>query len=100
MPTPRPPGVRCADVNEEQFVLAHNSLPKLLLEILVVVGFRSARIALALLNQIALASEPAQILAAGSLYRLGQLLRQEPLGAILSMAFVVMIGRHPWRPKL
>jgi hypothetical protein len=29
MPTPRPPGVRCADVNEEQFVLAHNTLPKL-----------------------------------------------------------------------
>ena len=29
MPTPRPPGVRCANVNEEQFVLAHNSLPKL-----------------------------------------------------------------------
>ena len=29
MATPRPPGVRCADVNEEQFVLAHNSLPKL-----------------------------------------------------------------------
>jgi hypothetical protein len=58
-----------------------NSLPKLLLEVLVVVGFRFARIALALLNQIAFASEPAYILAAGSLYRLRQLLRQEPLCA-------------------
>ena len=40
-------------------------------------GFRFARIALASLNHIALASEPAYILVAGSLYRLGQRLRQE-----------------------
>jgi hypothetical protein len=42
-----------------ELVHTANSLPKLLLEVLVVVEFRFARIALALLNQMALGNEPA-----------------------------------------
>ena len=44
MPTPRPPGVRCANVNEEQLVLAHNIQLPLGLYILGALGFRSTRI--------------------------------------------------------
>ena len=52
---------------------AHNKRgPRSSLGILWLLGFRFARIALAPLNHIALASEPAEILVACSLYRLGQ----------------------------
>ena len=61
---------------EDQNGTAPNSLPALALEILLGLGFRYARIALAPLNHIALASEPANILDACSLYRLGQRRRQ------------------------
>jgi hypothetical protein len=46
--------------------------PRSSLGILWLLGFRFARITLAPLNHIALASEPADILDAGSLHRLGQ----------------------------
>ena len=67
---------------------APNNLPALALEILLGLGFRYARIALAPLNHIALASEPANILDAGSLYRLGQRRRQATVRCNILWAIV------------
>ena len=82
MPTPRPLGVRRANDCEEQFV-QHVTSPPTLLALYPWARRASLRShSLTPLSHIALASEPVYILVTGSLYRLGQLLRQEPLGAI------------------
>ena len=49
------------------------------------------------LSHIALASEPAVYVVAGSLYRLGQLLRQEPLGERFGPALVCRRARASGR---
>ena len=72
MPTPRPPGVRRANVNEERFVKRLTSPPTLLALYPWARRASLRLLSLAPLSHIALASEPAYILVAGSLYRLGQ----------------------------
>ena len=87
MPTPRPPGVRCADVNEEQFVLAHNNQLPLGLYILGALGLRYALFALRF-SQI------------GARLCSHQLRKFPTLGASLSRALEYFVfSRHPWRSQ-
>src|SRR5208337_93703 len=98
MATPRPPGVRRANDYEDNSYMHVTSPPTLLAWYPWARRASLRSHALAPLSHIALASEPACILVAGSLYRLGQRRRWPTVRRkIFCLGLKSTRLRHPWR---